>query len=138
VSQNARPARSPCVPKVPLYGTHNARTERRPERGGAPVQIGASGAGRRRRRPRTDRPLWVHFRLPPQVLRLTHCGGDGASSDRHPGPDEGVILRRRSGQLILLDETDATIICEGTEFGYGESLSGVEAAAMLRRLAANE
>jgi hypothetical protein len=71
-------------------------------------------------------------------LRLTHCGGDGASSDRHPGPDEGVILRRRSGQLILLDETDATIICEGTEFGYGESLSGVEAAAMLRRLAANE
>jgi hypothetical protein len=27
---------------VPVGGTHDARTERRPERGGAPVQIGAS------------------------------------------------------------------------------------------------
>jgi hypothetical protein len=42
----------------------------------------------------------VGFRLPPQALLLTHRGGNGASSDRHPAPDDGVILIRRSRPAV--------------------------------------
>lgn len=68
-----------------------------PVAGGHERTRGAQIAGRKiDRRGGLTRPdrVWVDFRLPPQALFLTRGGGSGASSDRHLGPDVGVILTR--------------------------------------------
>lgn len=66
-----------------------------------------------------------------EELRVRYRFGDD-ENDRRAWTVEGID----PAEVILLDETDA--FCEGTEFAYGASLSGSEAAALLRRLAADE
>jgi hypothetical protein len=66
-----------------------------------------------------------------EELRVRYRFGDD-ENDRRAWTVDGVD----PAEVILLDETDA--FCEGTEFAYGESLSGSEAAVLLRRLAADE
>jgi hypothetical protein len=75
----------------------------------------------------------IPARLRDEQLRVRYHDGDVETEGRAWTLD-GVD----PAELIVLDETDATFICEGTDFAYGESLSGWQAAAMVRRLAADE
>jgi len=67
-----------------------------------------------------------------EQLRVRYHAGDD-ETERRAWTVDGVD----PAEVILLDETDAAM-CEGTEFAYGESLSGPGAAALLRRLAADD
>ena len=67
-----------------------------------------------------------------EQLRVRYHSGD-VETDRRAWTVRGVD----PAEVIVLDETE-TALCDGTAFAYGVSLSGSEAAAVVRRLAADE